>query len=246
MEFLKSNSKCFGEPEALQVFQLAVKVNLPSVWKGWQWLWWHGNQRGPRDQCDQGHSISRQVCAPYESFGPAKQSRGQGNVSPNGLFGMQRSKLQTLVAQIGQLVDMDVAGLWSEQERALASILHLAGQEGLVGNMLRQGHAHADGQGQGPQQVARVLVVVLQPPAKQEGRALLDEAPQLAVLVAVLPLQDLAAGHIFGNGPAELGVGVPGVLPRPVLVDLVLGVVGGHDRRRFLEPGLVQALVARA
>ena len=54
---------------------------------------------------------------------------------------------------------------------------HFTGQEGLVGNVLRQGHAHADGQGQGSQQVARVLVVVLQPPAKQEGRALLDEAP---------------------------------------------------------------------
>lgn len=49
-------------------------------------------------------------------------------------FGMQWSKLQTLVAQIGQLADMDVAGLrvemrvnqleasWSEQERVLASM----------------------------------------------------------------------------------------------------------------------------
>ena len=133
---------------------------------------------------------------------------------------------------------------------------HLARQERLVGDVVREGDAHADSQRQGSQEVARVLVVVLEPPqGKRTGggadafarsKLVCAEPPDLARLVAALRLQCLAAGHVLGNGPAQGRAGVAGVLLGAVLVDLVLAVVAGHHRRGLLEFDLLQPRVVGA
>ena len=121
----------------------------------------------------------------------------------------------------------------------------LPGQEGLVREVLRESHPHAHCQRQRAQQPAGVLVVVLQPPGHGNQAASFAKEPDLALSAAGLGLQDLAAGHVSGNGPEKLPVGVPRKLLGAILVDLVLGVVRGHHRRRLLEARLSQPGIFR-
>ena len=50
------------------------------------------------------------------------------------------------------------------------------------------------------------------------------KALKFAVLVANLDLQRFVGGHILGDGPTQLSPSILGVLPGPVLVDLVFRV----------------------
>ena len=105
-------------------------------------------------------------------------------------------------------------------------------QEGLLGSVqvLRQGDWHADGERQHAAKVACVSVVVLEP-------------SDLGSFVARLRLQDQADGPITSHGQAQRHAGIPAICSSPVLVDLGVGIIVGHDCGGLPELGLLQPWV---
>ena len=97
-------------------------------------------------------------------------------------------------------------------------------------HVVGQGHGHADGQRQQAAQIAGAAIVILQP-------------LPLGLFAAILSLQGLRTRLVAGHRPLQGGAGRLAVGPGLVLVDLVAGIIVGHDHRRFPKLGLLQARV---